>query len=208
MLLRIHQVFIFSCLLFDTQIMKNYCKKINQSLASILALACIYLATQFGGTLFGESASAPVPPGSYRVLSVADGDTFVVSMDGIEERVRLVGVDTPETHHPSKPAQCFGPEASNFTKSLLEGKTVKLSSDTKQPNRDKYSRLLRYAYTEDGRELNELLVSQGYAFATQFNTEKKQLLQSLQAEAKGKKAGVWNSCSPTEKNGIWRSNDL
>jgi len=61
---------------------------------------------------------------AHRVVRVIDGDTIVVSIDGKDTRVRLIGVDTPETVHPRKPVERFGREASNFTKGLLEGKSV------------------------------------------------------------------------------------
>lgn len=168
----------------------------------------IYAAAQLGLNVTGDLQNmyTPVPPGYYRVLSVADGDTFEVSMDGVKEDIRLVGVDTPETQHPTKPVQCYGPEASTYVKSLIDDKPVRLAADTQQPNRDRYGRLLRYAYLEDGRELNELLVKEGYALATNFNTEKKQQLKNLQSQARVQNKGLWADCQVTENNGILQTN--
>ena len=89
-----------------------------------------------------------------RVTRVVDGDTLVVNIAGQEERVRLIGVDTPETVHPQKPVEYFGKEASAFTKGIAEGQSVRLEADPQNTNRDKYRRLLRYVYLPDGRLLN------------------------------------------------------
>lgn len=182
--------------------------KITKVIVGFVVLLVLYAATQLGINVADDFQSlyAPVPPGHYRVLSVSDGDTFEVSMNGVKEDIRLVGVDTPETHHPSKPKQCFGEEASEFTASLIEGKPVRLQADTKQPNRDRYSRLLRYVYLEDGRELNELLVKEGYALATNFNTQKKQALKQLEDDAKQANKGLWGECRVSIVNGIKQTN--
>lgn len=88
----------------------------------------------------------------YLCTRVVDGDTIIVNIDGKKERVRLIGVDTPETKHPNKPVEYFGREASAFTKGMVEGKKVKLEYDWQR--RDKYGRLLAYVYLEDGTFLN------------------------------------------------------
>ena len=82
--------------------------------------------------------------GSWRVVRVVDGDTLVLQND---DRVRLIGVDTPETKHPTKPIEPFGPEASSFTKRSVEGKVVQLKFDREK--RDRYQRLLAYVYLDD-----------------------------------------------------------
>lgn len=97
------------------------------------------------------------------VKRVIDGDTFVTDTG---QKVRLIGVDTPETVHPSKPVQFFGKEASNFTKSHLEGKTVQLEYDWQKT--DKYNRTLAYVYL-DSTFFNALLVQEGYAVASRDN---------------------------------------
>ena len=90
----------------------------------------------------------------YRVLRVIDGDTIMIDRDGIAERVRMVGIDTPETVHPSKSVECFGREASDKTKSWLEGRRVRLVADSIEGERDKYQRLLGYVYRDDGLFIN------------------------------------------------------
>src|SRR3954468_3996648 len=91
-----------------------------------------------GGTAGGRSVSA-------RVVRVVDGDTIVASVDGHDEYVRYIGVDTPETVKPDTPVQCFGPRASDENHRLVEGRTVRLVFDREQ--RDDYGRLLAYVYT-------------------------------------------------------------
>ncbi|HEX6461960.1 MAG TPA: thermonuclease family protein [Candidatus Saccharimonadales bacterium] len=188
-------------------------KKRHKLLMRFLAGSTLLLVGYGAASLFGyvqgwQSTLVPPPAGYYRVVEVADGDTFSVSMDGIEERVRLVGIDTPETHKPNTPVQCYGPEASDFTASLIQHKAVQLKADSKQPNRDKYGRLLRYAYLENGDELNELLMREGYALATSFNTEKKKTLQELQQQAKDAKKGLWGNCTVETVNGRLQTNEL
>lgn len=100
----------------------------------------------------------------YSVIRVIDGDTIVVDMNGHDETVRLIGVNTPETVDPRKPVQCFGREASDFLKTMLPaGTKVGLVSDPTQSNRDKYGRLLRYAYLGDVL-VDEEIISAGYGF--------------------------------------------
>lgn len=86
--------------------------------------------------------------GMYRVVRVVDGDTITVAWRGQMERVRLIGVDTPETHHPDTPRQCYAPEATRFTEHLIRDK-VRLVADPLGDNRDIYERLLRYVYTPE-----------------------------------------------------------
>ena len=94
---------------------------------------------------------------------VVDGDTVDMTVDGVEERVRLIGIDTPETKKANTPIQCFGPEATAFTQSLLpEGTAVYLERDVEA--RDVYGRLLAYAYVaETGSFVNLEIVRAGYA---------------------------------------------
>ena len=101
--------------------------------------------------------------GFSRVVRVVDGDTIVVEIDGVQEKIRLIGVDTPEVVDPRKPVQCFGKEASLFTKNNLDGTIVRLDQDLSQGDRDKYGRLLRYVFLVDGSLFNKMLIAEGYA---------------------------------------------
>ena len=138
-----------------------------------------------------EVSSSPVPSGFIKVTRVVDGDTIVV--DG-NLKVRFIGVNTPETVDPRRAVQCFGHEASDYNKSLLEGKAVRLVKDISET--DKYGRLLRYVYMEDGTFVNLALVSNGYA---QVNTYPPDVahaheFQAAQAEAKAARRGLWGAC--------------
>lgn len=142
-----------------------------------------------------------VPEGYHRVLESIDGDTLLVEVDGKEETVRLLGVDTPETKDPRKSVQCYGKAASEYTRSLVSGRAVKLTSDPLQTDRDKYSRLLRYVEFEDGTSLNERLVYEGYAFAYEaFPDSKLAYYKKLEADAKAHKRGLWGNCDVTIKS--------
>lgn len=137
--------------------------------------------------------SVKTEPGHYKVTYVSDGDTFSVNMDGREEKVRLIGVDTPETVKPNSPTECYGKAASDFAKQTLSGKTVRLEADPINQNRDRYDRLLRYAYLQDGSLFNAMLISQGYGFAyLSFPFSKADEFRQLQSEAHKNNLGVWS----------------
>lgn len=125
-------------------------------------------------------------------IRVVDGDTIV--LDG-NEKVRLIGVDTPETKDPRKPVQYFGKEAYEFTKSLVEGKKVRLEYD--QTRIDKYGRTLAYVYLEDGTFLNAEIIKQGYGFAyTRFPFKYLEEFRQYEREARENERGLW---SPKEE---------
>lgn len=127
----------------------------------------------------------------YKVVNVSDGDTFVIDCDGDEVTVRLLGVDTPESVHPdSEKNSPEGEIASEFTKDLLEGKSVSLKFDEEMY--DKYDRVLAYVYLDE-KMVNALLLEKGYAKVTIYepNDKYKTYFQSLELMAKLKKAGFW-----------------
>ncbi len=138
---------------------------------------------------------APVQVGFYRVTEAIDGDTIVIDMGGTIERIRFIGVDTPETHHPELPVQCFGLAAAEFTKLQVSGKTVRLEADSQDTNRDVYGRLLRYVYTEDGTLLNLKLVEEGYGFAyLGFPFDKMEQFKAAELQARQQNLGLWGGC--------------
>ena len=144
---------------------------------------------------------ANVPTSSNGVVAdVVDGDTLKVSLDGKTETLRLIGMDTPETVDPRKPVQCFGKEASNHARELLSGKSVRLEADPTQGERDKYNRLLRYVYFEDGTSYNLTMIQDGYAHEYTYDTPYKYQAEYKQAEkyAREHNLGLW---SPTSCNG-------
>ncbi|HSX18226.1 MAG TPA: thermonuclease family protein [Candidatus Saccharimonadales bacterium] len=108
-------------------------------------------------------------PGFYSINHFVDGDTIAVNMNGAVETVRMIGVDTPETHKPNTPVQCYGPQAADYTKSLINSNKVRLQADPLDTNRDRYGRLLRYVYLPNGTMVETSLIYNGYGFAyTQF----------------------------------------
>ena len=156
-----------------------------------------------------SKSETPIPAGSYLVKEPYDGDTIGVEMAGKLEKVRLIGVDTPETHKPNTPVQCYGPEASEYTKSHLLGTAVRLEADYTNDNRDRYGRLLRYVYTSDGTLWNQKLIQEGYGFAyISFQFTKKVEFMTDQFNAAREKKGLWSKCQPASRNGRWQSNTL
>jgi micrococcal nuclease len=135
---------------------------------------------------------------SARVVRVIDGDTIEVSIDGQEEDVRYIGVDTPETVKPGAPVQCYGPQASAENQRLVEGRTVRLVFDRER--RDAYGRLLAYVYTRadagKSRFANAALVRDGYARTLTIapNTAHATQLRRLQARAGRAGRGLWGAC--------------
>ncbi len=141
------------------------------------------------------------------VVKVIDGDTLVAQCPGKNsEKVRLIGVDTPETKHPSKPVQFYGREASAFTKRMADGKRVRLEFDqafAAKGHRGVYGRLLAYVYIKqsDGTwfDLNAELIRQGYAHAyTRFPFNRIDEFRQLESEARKASRGLWTeSVKPT-----------
>lgn len=129
----------------------------------------------------------------YFVTSVVDGDTIKVSEIGT---IRLIGVDTPETVDPRKEIQCFGIEASNKTKELLNGYRVRLEIDSSQGTQDKYGRTLAYVFREDGLFINLELIKQGYAYEYTYSIPYKYQkdFKNAQQNAKSLNIGLWSSC--------------
>lgn len=128
-----------------------------------------------------------------RIVRAVDGDTFVVNIDGKDEKVRMIGIDTPEVVDPRKPVQCFGKEASNKAKEILNDTYVRLEADPTQSNRDKYGRLLRYAFLEDGTFFNEYMVKEGYAheYTYQIPYKHQKQFKAAQKYAREHKKGLW-----------------
>ncbi|MBO7720520.1 thermonuclease family protein [Candidatus Saccharibacteria bacterium] len=142
-----------------------------------------------------QASASTIPSNlpSYYVSRVVDGDTIVVSDGASEQKVRMIGIDTPETKNPKKPVECFGPESSNYLTSLLAGKIVQLESDSTQSNADVYGRLLRYVYY-DNQNVNLLMISSGYAFEYLFNNPYKyhDVFVRAENEARNSQKGLWS----------------
>lgn len=144
-----------------------------------------------------ESTTNPLPNPNItyaKVINVVDGDTFTLESGQV---VRMIGMDTPETVHPSKPVQCYGKEASLKTEELLQGKEINLEKDVSET--DRYNRLLRYVYVGD-LFVNEYLVSEGYAKSSSYPPDIKYQDKFIEAQKKAQEEnkGLWNiSACPT-----------
>lgn len=131
------------------------------------------------------------------VTRVVDGDTVRVDIEGVEYRVRYIGIDTPETVDPRRPIGCFGKEASERNRQLVEGKTVGLEKDISET--DDFDRLLRYVWVGD-LMINAALVEEGYALASTYPPDVKYAddFASLQAKARESESGLWGpACEGT-----------
>ncbi|MGA1361904.1 MAG: thermonuclease family protein [Ilumatobacteraceae bacterium] len=163
-----------------------------RSFRSIRALACLLVISSCSGgtvTVSAEGARATV-------VRVVDGDTVVLRIAGREESVRLIGVATPETKHPTKPVECFGPEASRRTATLLPvGTRVTVQRDAEP--RDVFRRLLLYVYrSDDGLFVNRDLVAGGWAVPKSYppNTAHAEEFAALAAAAEAAGLGLWGVC--------------
>ena len=136
--------------------------------------------------------SAQLDPVIVHVERVIDGDTIQVRFEGKSHTVRLIGVDTPETKHPTKAVQYFGREASAFTKAALEGKTVLLQKDRTGDTVDRFGRWLRYVLL-DGDNFNARLIRDGYAHAyRRFPFSKRTEFIQLEEQTRRRGIGLWN----------------
>lgn len=132
-----------------------------------------------------------------RVTRVVDGDTIHVRLDasGRDETVRYIGIDTPETHHPTKPVQCYGRAAAAFNRRLVDGRRVRLTLDAEA--RDRYGRLLAYVTREpDGLPVNATLARSGSARTLTIapNTRHARQYATLVATARRHRQGLWGTC--------------
>ena len=151
-----------------------------------LAAACLR------GGASAESGDASGDLRSGRVVGVHDGDTITVRLSAGTEKVRLVGIDTPELDDVREEYRAAAREARDFARREIEGKTVVLERDPRQGDRDKYGRLLRYVVLGDGSSFNGTLVRTGHAWVyDRFQFVRKSEFKSLEAEAKRERLGVW-----------------
>lgn len=172
---------------------------------SVLALVltlCLWWAQQAGWLNRTGQTLEHNQPGLYSINHFIDGDTVAVNMNGKVETVRFIGIDTPETHKPNTPVQCYGPAAAAFTKNTIGNNSVRLVSDPLSTDRDRYDRLLRYVYLPDGTFVNEKLVQNGYAFYyPYFPFTKSAVFAADQQAAMTAHKGLWGNCSPTATDG-------
>src|SRR3989338_2025448 len=176
----------------------------KRKISYLLALA-IFLSA-FINQLFKSPASKnisgiPTPSASIsadlvKVVKVIYGDTIKIETG---QTVRYIGIDTPELHHPKKKLECFGKEARDKNKELVERKFVRLEKDISET--DRYWRLLRYVYvpttaSPSGEFVNDFLVREGYAYAATFPPDVKYSdhFRNLEIQARENNGGLWNKC--------------
>lgn len=172
----------------------------------ILSLACallLYPVSDRGlsGIVYGigegETAYATI-------TAVTDGDTFEAEVLGSAKKIRMIGVDTPETVAPDSPTGCYGPEASSHTKQVLpEGKQVLIETPAVGDSEDVYGRMLAYVYPDPQQTgptdaLNYRLVEAGYGRATTFGHEYQRLYLDAQEAAQDQGRGLWGACEEPE----------
>jgi len=135
-----------------------------------------------------QDAPCPRPLMTGRVEAVVDGDTIRLAGG---EKVRYLGIDTPEVHHPGKPVEDFGPEATEANRLLVEGRSVVLIFD--QQERDRYGRLLAYVIVDDVF-VNARLVREGHARVMTIppNTALRSLFETMETEARASRKGIWS----------------
>lgn len=124
----------------------------------------------------------------YEVIRVVDGDTFVINYNGVNERVRLIGIDTPESVHPDDEKNTeFGVKVSNYSKEMLTGKNVMIELDVQK--RDQYGRLLAYIYL-DGQMYNKILLEKGFAKLATYPPNVKYVNEFIQIQKQARENGV------------------
>jgi len=135
-----------------------------------------------------------------RVLRAVDGDTVEVMRQGQRTRVRYIGINTPESVTPDRPIECFGKEASERNRQLVEGREVRLERDVSET--DRFGRLLRYVWVTDDL-INAHLVEEGYAEVSTFPPDVRyhNLFVSLERSAREEHRGLWAACPPRRERG-------
>ncbi len=178
--------------------MKSSKSRLLGIIATII-VAVIVLAVR--ATNEGADTAPVTPDGleSATVVRVVDGDTIIVRLDGREQRVRYIGVDTPETVKPDTPEECYGKQASDENHRLVDGQTVYLERDVS--NTDDFDRLLRYVYIDGEQDqprrfVNLLLVEGGFAEARSYppNTSRQSELDAAERDARAAGRGMWSAC--------------
>ena len=132
--------------------------------------------------------------GPFTVTKAVDGDTIWVDNNGRRLKIRMIGLDTPETVDPRKPVQCFGREASAQAKTILGGQSVYLETDPSQDTIDKYGRTLAYVWTASGRLFNLDMIADGYAFEYTYDLPYRYQadFKTAEGDARTQSRGLWS----------------
>ena len=153
------------------------------------------------GVAAPAQAYPTMPPevqGPFTVTKVVDGDTIWVDNNGKRQKIRMIGMDAPESVDPRKPVQCFGLEASAQAKTILGGQSVYLETDPSQDAVDKYGRTLAYVWTSSGRLFNLAMIVNGYAHEYTYDLPYRyqQDFKAAEDDARTHERGLWspNAC--------------
>lgn len=171
---------------------------------AILLIALVYqlfpLSFNFGSengnskviTLGSGLDNLNTEDGGYQVTRIVDGDTIEVIRDGETTKVRLLGINTPESVG-DRDYECFGKEASTYASSILKNQIVKLETDDSQDKYDKYGRLLAYVYLLDNQMANRKLIAEGYAYEYTYDAPYKYQddFKALQSFSQRESRGLW-----------------
>lgn len=157
----------------------------------VVALGIRYLAEERGTREVAPAIEPAVPEQEYLVQRVVDGDTLLLAN---RQRIRLIGVDTPETVAPDRPVERFGPEASAFTRRMVEGRRVRLGFDKERI--DRFGRYLAYVYVDERAVmLNEELIRAGLSKAQlqyPYSNAMKRRFRDAENEARAHQRGLWS----------------
>ena len=162
---------------------------------ALIAAALAVLAVLAGSSLLGRGGGASGGAQVGRVERVVDGDTVIVRLAGRDERVRYIGMDTPESVKPGTPVQCYAEAAARENRRLIDGQRVRLVQDAE--SHDRYGRLLAYVYREsDGLFVNAELVRRGYARVLTIppNVAHERQFVRLARRARAAGRGLWSRC--------------
>lgn len=159
-------------------------------------LVLVVLAAALGWSRVDGDGASDGGDATARVVRVVDGDTIVVSVGGREDRVRYIGIDTPESVKPGTPVQCYAKRASKENARLVAGREVRLVSDAEA--RDRYGRRLAYVYRSgDGLLVNVALARGGYAKPLTIapNVAHAGEIGAAAQAARRAGRGLWSACS-------------
>lgn len=131
---------------------------------------------------------------AHKVIRVVDGDTLIVDIAGDAVRVRIIGINTPESVHPERPVECFGEEASARLTELLEGGSVVIEYDPSQGIYDKYGRTLGYLFLPDGTDVGGRMIAEGYAYEYTYDLPYRYqgVYEAAEVSARERGLGLWS----------------
>ncbi|OGH67647.1 MAG: hypothetical protein A3C15_02420 [Candidatus Magasanikbacteria bacterium RIFCSPHIGHO2_02_FULL_50_9b] len=160
-------------------------------------VAALALLLQIFSSVTAQQETISTTTSTIQVTRVIDGDTFEIKIGNTEEKVRMIGIDTPESVDPRRPVQCFGKEAGAHLRELFGNRPIKLEKDAESDDRDKYGRLLRYISFADNASasttLNAQMITDGYAYAyTRFPFSRRAEYLKLQTAARDAQRGLWS----------------